>query len=341
MAFLLRNVRKEDFADLRRLGKELNTVNLPSSPRELRGMIGRSLASFDGEFVRRPDRAQFLFVLEDLLQNRVVGTSKIYARHGTPTRPHVYFQVLREKVRSKTLGVDFLRTFYRLKQDQKGYTEIGGLVLEKEYRRHPEQLGRQLSFIRFLFMKSHPAWFRHRVIAELLPPLHPGTPSSLYQFYGFPLTRLPYHKADRLSFHNKEFILKLFPKADLYHDILPPQVQEDIGKTGPGSEAARSLLMRIGFKFAHQVDPFDGGPYYAARRTGISIYRQTRACTYGGMAEGGRVSHHFILWEDKEGFFSILRRGRVQKNKFYLLEGTPVKSTPQIGGKVWVYPWKD
>jgi arginine N-succinyltransferase len=339
MAFLLRNVRKEDFADLRRLGKELNTVNLPSSSRELRGMIGRSLASFAGEFVKRPERAQFLFVLEDLTRKRVVGTSKIFARHGTLARPHVYFQVLKEKVRSKSLGIDFLRTFYRLKQDKRGYTEIGGLVLDREYRSHPEQLGKQLSFIRFIFMKSHPGWFRSRVIAELLPPLHPGIPSSLYQFYGYPLTRLSYHQADRLSFHNKEFILKLFPKADLYHDILPPQVQADIGKTGAGSEVARSLLLKVGFVFANQVDPFDGGPYYIANKNRIKVYQQTRQLKFAGIHRGESKKIFQVFWENQGEFFGVVGGGWVNGRKYYFVKEETCFKFPEPGQSLWVYRW--
>src|SRR3546814_4797926 len=39
------------------------------------------------------------------------------------------------------------------------------------YRGAPGRLGKQLSFVRFLFIGRHPTWFRDRVLAELLPPL--------------------------------------------------------------------------------------------------------------------------------------------------------------------------
>jgi arginine N-succinyltransferase len=339
MAFLLRSVREDDYQDLRRLGRELNTVNLPSSPRELKGMIGRSLASFAGKHLRTPDRAQFLFVLEDLARKKVVGTSKIFARHGTLARPHVYFQVIREKVRSQSLHVDFFRTAYRLRQDPKGYTEIGGLVLDREYRRHREQLGKQLSFVRFIFMKAHPTWFRRRVIAELLPPLGPGQQSSLYEFYGHRLTRLPYRKADRLSFKNKEFILKLFPRADLYHDILPPEVQEDMGKAGSGSEAARYLLQKIGFHFADQVDPFDGGPYFTAKKNRIVVYQKTRALNFAGIHQGKGRGSFQVLWEKRGEVFGILRSGRASGKKFYFTPRGDSAFQPKLGQKLWVYRW--
>lgn len=338
MPFLIRSVRPSDYRDLKRLGKELNTVNLSSTHEALRGMIHRSRESFSGGYRNKPERAQFLFVMEDLRRKKVVGTSKVYARHGTRARPHIYFQVLREKVHSKTLGVDFLRTAYRLKQDPKGYTEIGGLVLDPAYRSHPERLGKQLSLVRFVYMRAHPGRFRRRVIAELLPPLRPGRQSSLYAFYGYPLTRLPYRQADALSFRNKEFILKLFPKSDLYHDILPPEVQADMGKTGPGSEAARRLLVRIGFQFAQQVDPFDGGPNYVARLFDIDVYKKTRKVRFSGTAPKVPKKKFLVLWEMGGEARAILTAGQCSKKKFFISE--PMGEILEPGQKLWVYPWK-
>ena len=48
-----------------------------------------------------------------------------------------------------------------------GPTEIGGLVVDPPYRSGPEKPGKQLSFVRFLFMAQHRRLFRDRVLAEL------------------------------------------------------------------------------------------------------------------------------------------------------------------------------
>src|SRR5262245_2031430 len=273
--FLIRSVRPKDYHDLLGLSRELNTVNLPTRPADIKKMIGRSVESFAGEFAHDKPHAQYLFVMEDGVTGRVIGTSKIFAQHGTPRKPHLYFQVMQEEVRSKTLNLHFNRKFYRLKSDPRGYTEIGGLVLHPRFRSRPEKLGTQLSYIRFLFMAAHPGFFKRKVIAELLPPIHRRVGSTLYNFYGYQLTRLPYRKADLLSYKNKEFILKLFPKNDLYFDILPPEVQSDVEKTGVGSSAARRLLRKMGFRYANQIDPFDGGPYDIARWEDIKAVQNT------------------------------------------------------------------
>src|SRR5215471_17691731 len=178
--FLIRSVRKKDYRDLLKLARELNTVNLPHQPADIKKMIHRSIESFAGKLKEDKAHAQYLFVLEDTEKGRVVGTSKIFARHGSPRKPHLYFQVMHEKVRSKTLGLQFLRKFYRFRSDPRGYTEIGGLVLNPVYRSHAEKLGKQLSYVRFLFMAAHPGFFKMKVIAELLPPLHREIGSTLY-----------------------------------------------------------------------------------------------------------------------------------------------------------------
>lgn len=339
MGFLLRSVRESDYRDLRSLGRELNTVNLPSEPRALKGIIRRSRNSFRGDYKQDPGKAQFLFVVEDTANHRVVGTSKILACHGTPQSPHVFFEVLQEKVASKTLGVNFLRKFYRLKTDVRGYTEIGGLVLNRRYRGKGEKLGKQLSLIRFMYMRAHPTWFKRRVIAELLPPLHQGRPSTLYSFYGFNLTRIPYHQADLLSFRNKEFILKLFPKADLYYDILPPEVQNDIEHTGPGSEVARRLLTQIGFRYARQVDPFDGGPYFTAVMNKIGVYRRTRTIKYFGEGKSALRNRYLIFKEGEGELLGTVASLKITKGKGYLLPEVVELLKLSRGERLFIYPW--
>jgi arginine N-succinyltransferase len=166
-------------------------------------------------------------------------------------------------------------------------------------------------------MKAHSQLFMRRVIAELLPPLHEGQ-SSLWNFYGYKLTRLPYRKADLLSFKDKEFILKLFPSTNLYHDVLPKQVQADIGKTGPGSRAARKLLTRIGFNNAAQIDPFDGGPHYVAKRQEITVYQKTRAYEHGETEALKGLGHRLVMAEDHGVIRAVVTASRVSKGQIFL-----------------------
>ncbi|MBI4411870.1 MAG: arginine N-succinyltransferase [Deltaproteobacteria bacterium] len=334
--FLIRSIKKRDLRDLLSLSRELDTVNLPPHAPILRKMIARSEGSFAGRL--KQEEAQYVFALEDTSRKKVVGVSKIFARHGTPSKPHVYFQVAVESVSSRTLKVRAERKVYRFRADSRGLTEIGGLVLNRGYRRHSQRLGKQLSYVRFLLMKAHPAWFKRRVIAELLPPFRRGGESSLWNYYGYRMTGLPYKKADRLSFQNKEFILNLFPRNDLYFDLLPKEVREDIEKTGPGSVSALVLLRRIGFRFAGTIDPFDGGPHYTARLGDIGVFRECRSFRYSGIAVGGK--RHLVLTEKGDGVRALLTPAKVEKRGIYLPSPSADLLKLKKGEKVYVWPWK-
>lgn len=334
--FLIRDATLTDYDDLRRLSLEHGTINLPETAQDLKKMLKRSTQSFAGLVDPKGGHAQYVFVMEDTRTGHVIGTSKIFARHGTPKKPHVYFQVMHKNVSSKTLKVEFRRKFYRFCADPRGTTEVGGLVLSSKYQHHKEGFGKQLSYIRFIFMKAHQNWFLKKIIAELLPPLHEGQ-SSLWNFYGQKLTKLPYRKADLLSFKDKEFILKLFPHADLYHDILPKQVQDDMERTGPGSTAAKYLLSQIGFYYANQVDPFDGGPHYIAKRHDIAVYRQTRILEYGGTKRIKATRRRLVMVQAPGHVRAMATASQIQKGQIFLPKEVAENLQVHLGQKVWTY----
>ena len=98
----------------------------------------------------------------------------IFPQHGSRKAPHVYFDVLEEERYSETLDRHFAHRVLRIGYNYKGLTEVGGLVVRPEFRRHPERLGRLLMSIRFLYIARHRAAFRDEVLSELMPPLEAG-----------------------------------------------------------------------------------------------------------------------------------------------------------------------
>ena len=95
-----------------------------------------------------------------------------------------------------------------------------------------------------------------------MPPLEADGTSLLWESVGRRFTGLSYQEADRLSQDNKEFIRALFPQDPLYASLLPPHVQELIGKVGPDTRGVEKMLREVGFTYAHRIDPFDGGPAF-------------------------------------------------------------------------------
>jgi arginine N-succinyltransferase len=201
----------------------------------------------------------------------------IFAQHGSRRAPHIFFDVLDEERYSETLDLHFAHRVLRIGYNYKGLTEIGGLVLLPELRRHPERLGRSLAYVRFLYLARHRSLFREEVLSELMPPLEADGTSLLWESLGRKFTGLSYQEADRLSQTNKEFIRALFPQDPIYVTLLPPHVQELIGQVGPDTRGVEKMLRAVGFSYASRIDPFDGGPHFQAPTDEISVVRAAGA----------------------------------------------------------------
>lgn len=256
------------------MAEYLDTVNLPADRERIAHILDLSLESFTNAI--EPAAREYLFVLEDMEKKQVIGTSMIHAQHGTMRSPHVFFEVIKEERYSQTVDRYFVHEALRLGYNYNGPTEIGGLILLPEYRGNPAQLGKLLSFTRFVFIAMHRSVFRDQVLSELLPPLEPGGTSVLWEHLGKPFTGLTYQEADLLSKDNKEFIQSLFPQGRIYTAMFPRKVQELIGKVGPETRGVEKMLRRIGFRYANQIDPFDGGPHFIAGTDEITVVRDSR-----------------------------------------------------------------
>jgi arginine N-succinyltransferase len=272
--FVIREAFAEDLDSILGVARHLDTVNLPHDRAVLERKIDLSRRSFAGEI--DPLEREYVFVLEEAEARRVVGTSTIYAQHGTRRAPHVFFEVIEEERYSESLDRHFVHQCLRIGYNYSGPTEIGGLILVPELRGHPEALGRLLSYVRFLFIAMHRDRFRDEVLSELLPPLEPDGTSLLWEHLGRQFTGLTYQEADRLSDENKEFIRALFPQELIYTCLLPRHVQALIGTVGPQTRGVEKMLRKIGFEYAHRIDPFDGGPHFVAATDDVALVRATR-----------------------------------------------------------------
>jgi arginine N-succinyltransferase len=270
------------------VAEHLDTVNLPHDREVIEGILDRSARSFAGELSGAD--LEFLFVLEDLEAKRIIGTSMIYAQHGTKRAPHIFFRVENDERYSVTLDRYFVHRTLRIGYNYNGPTEIGGLILLPEYRRNTQALGKTLSYVRFLFIRMHRPLFRNQVISELLPPLEPDGTSKLWKALGRRFTGLTYQEADRLSKDNKEFIHALFPDDPIHLELLPDDVQAIIGQVGEETKPVERMLRRIGFEYADQIDPFDGGPHFIANTDEITIVRDAREVEVRAASESGERS---------------------------------------------------
>jgi len=260
--FLLREARLRDRRRLLELARLLDSVNMPTTTRGMDETLRRSARSLRGEV--RDRRGIYLFCAEELGSRQVAGASMIIAKHGTPQSPHYYLALDSDERYSHTLRKMFRHPFLRLRHSMDGPTEVGGLIVDPDLRRRPEKIGKQLSWVRFLYIAKHRRRFENRVIAEMMPPLTSDHSNLFWDHYGRKMTGLSFQEADRLSIRDKEFIRALFPDAPLYIFLLPDEVRSFLGAVGEQARGAVRLLEQAGLRFLEQIDPFDAGPYYGA-----------------------------------------------------------------------------
>jgi arginine N-succinyltransferase len=272
---LLRDAQKSDLASLARLAKELNSVNLPYDERALARIVDRSVRSFSGR-IRDPLERHYVFVAEDVRTGRIVGTSMVIAKHGTRESPCTFFDVSEREHYSSTLDRHFRHPVLSIGYHFDGPTEIGGLVVRPDERGSEDRPGKQLAYVRFLYMAAFPERFRETVLAELMPPLTRDGRSEFWEAFGKRFTALDYQTADKKSRENKEFIQQLFPPVDVYATLFPDRVRRVLGKVGPATEPVRHLLEKIGFRYVNRIDPFDGGPHFEAKLAEVTLVRAYR-----------------------------------------------------------------
>ena len=262
--FLIRQANANDLQGVQQLAAIFNTVNLPNDEETLRQMLQTSEDSFSGQIKEAANR-EYIFVMVDTeKQDQIIGTSMVFAQHGHRDAPHIYFDVRQVERYSETVDKLFKHKVLQLGFSYDGPTEIGGLVLDPSYRGRPGKLGKQLSFIRFLFMAMHRNFFKDRLLAELLPPLEEGQRSKLWESCGKRFTNLTYQEADKISKDNKEFIKGLFPAGPIHASLFAHEAQEVIGQVGNPTKGVQRMLEKIGFHYVNRVDPFDGGPHFEA-----------------------------------------------------------------------------
>jgi arginine N-succinyltransferase len=272
--YLIRDGQRSDLPGLRKLASVLNTVNLPDDERELSSILEKSARSFDGR-IRDPFDREYLFVMEESRSGKVMGSSLIIAQHGTRDAPHIFFDVYEKEHYSHSVDRHFRHRVLSIGYNFDGPTEIGGLVVDPQFRGQGKP-GKQLSYVRFLYIAMHRSRFRDRILVELLPRLEEDGRSPLWEALGRKFTGLSYQDADRLSRQNKEFIQQLFPPGEIYATLFSQKIQEAIGEVGPESVGAKNMLAKIGFRYDERIDPFDGGPHHSAPSELIEPIRRFR-----------------------------------------------------------------
>jgi arginine N-succinyltransferase len=333
--FRIRQSSREDVEQIFAVAEHLDTVNLPANREVIQRILELSEQSFEEKVP--PVEREYVFVLEDLAAKRVIGTSMIHAQHGTKRAPHIFYRVENDERYSYTLDRYFVHQTLRIGYNYNGPTEIGGLILLPEYRGNKEALGKALSYVRFLFIRMHRDVFRDEVLSELLPPLETNGTSALWENVGRHFTGLSYQEADLLSKDNKEFIQALFPDDPIHTELLPPDVRALIGVVGPETKGVEKMLRRIGFQYANQIDPFDGGPHFCARTDDITLVQNAHELP-AVVAKDGDSWAVLATERGGGGFRAVGARVQIQGDTIGVTEDVLRRLGIESGEPVWMTP---
>jgi arginine N-succinyltransferase len=252
----------------------LGITSLPNDREVLHGRLLNSIDSF-GKEVTIPGKELYLFVLEETHSHQKEGTSDIAALID----PIYFYHIETLYHNTSTLPLPpEIRVLHAVKH-KTGTTEIGGLYLLPEYRGQHGG-GLLLSLSRFLFMACFPQRFDQTVISNMRGVIDDGH-TPFWDAVGYPFIQMDFPEVMRRMIKDREFVGQFIPKYPIYVSLLPPEVQECIGKTHPHTTAALNILTREGFRFLSEVDIFDGGPIYSASRDQIRSVRESRLAAVG------------------------------------------------------------
>lgn len=320
MNFMIRSARSGDQKQLMELARQFTLLNLPADKNVIAKKIEKSIASFSGKL--SPAKSEYLFVLEDVSDGFIVGSSQIVGKKGTPQRPAYSFKVLKSERFSKDLGIGFIHQILRLRIETDGSAEVGGLVLDRGYRRLPEKLGKLMSLIRFLYIAIERKRFETNVHAEMAPPLTEEGRSEFWEALGRRFTGMPYAEADALSQQNKGFIEDLFPEQDIYLALLDSRARLVMGRVAEETQAAEYMLKKIGFLDTDEVDPFDGGPHLRAAIDDIPLIKNAKKFQISRNAQARFSQSGLVGFVDDGEFFGAHTAFSVENGKLCLPEIT-------------------
>lgn len=255
---LIRPITHADLPALVGLARStgVGLTTLPPNEAELAKRVDAAVASFAGT-AHKADEI-FLFVLEDTVAKRVIGTCGLATAVGL-RQPWYSYRVGLVVHASQELGLFTQTPTLFLTNDHTGHSELCSLFLHPEYRR--DRNGQLLSKSRLLFLAQHRERFSKKIIAELRGVSDDNGRSPFWESLGRHFFSMEFSQADYLTgIGRKSFVAELMPKHPLYSSFLTTEAQAVIGKPHPHTLPAMRMLENEGFRYEGYVDIFDAGP---------------------------------------------------------------------------------
>ncbi len=302
---LFRPTHTTDLEGIYQLAKQagIGVTTLPAEKEPLQAKIDLSLKTFE-QRTRSQKEQVYFFVLEDLSNHKIVGTSAIDACAGGELPFYSYKQVNLMQV-SHSLGLQFNHPVLHLSNDYQSKTEICTLFLAPDYRKHGN--GLLLSRGRFLFMAQFPQFFSDLVFAEMRGVSNLQGQSPFWQSLGQHFFGMPFADADRLTATtNKQFIADLMPHHPIYIELLSVAAQRVIGKPHQDTKPALSMLEKEGFVCKGYVDIFDAGPTIESPLPQIRTIRESEILRVSEFSTENHHGDRYLISNIKKDFRAVI-----------------------------------
>ncbi|MDB5103514.1 MAG: arginine/ornithine succinyltransferase subunit [Fibrobacteres bacterium] len=271
---IIRPVQADDLDSLMELSAQTSfgLTTLPHDKPLLKRRIKDSQRGFS-RMADKPGGETYLFVMEDLVTGKVVGTAGIVSKVGG-FEPFYSYRIVSTLAESKMLKVRKDISALHLVEEHNGPSEIGSLFLAPGARKGAN--GRLLSLSRFLFIADHRQFFDPVVLAEMRGVIDEKGGSVFWDALGRHFFDIDFPKADALVMKDKQFIADLMPKHPIYIPLLPKVAQDVIGRVHSETVPAIKLLESEGFAFSGMVDIFEAGPIVSCATDEIRTVRESR-----------------------------------------------------------------
>lgn len=286
---LIRPATLDDCAQLVQLASKVGTgmTTVSDDPVVMKKRVLSSISAFSQTPEQWDKGGSYLLVMVE--DEKIIGMCAIYTRLGAQT-PFYTFRVSRLQYNSENLSIRTEPKTLTLVNDFHGYSEIGTLFLDPDYRKGGR--GRFLSYSRFALVATNIERFGRKIMAEMRGWTDESGASPFWNAVGAKFFGMEFAQADRLSGVDNSFITELMPRSPIYLNILPQSAQDVVGVTHDWTRPARALLEKQGFCFESQIDIFDGAPCLETRAENVpiiagarpAVVRVSESSVAGGMA---------------------------------------------------------
>lgn len=307
---LFRNANENDLVSIYGLAQSCGP-GMTTLPNDIK-LINRRLRWTQNSFnktILEPQDEYYFFVLENVDEQKVVGTSAIEAYLGFHS-PFYSYKLLKHTRICPSLDIRNDYELLALVNNYQGCSEICTLYLNPQYRCNGN--GLLLSRARFLFMSCFPERFADMIIAEMRGVSDAKGQSPFWNAVASHFFKMNFKRADRLTLStNKQFIADLMPRQPVYISLLSKKAQDVIGKPHASTLPAMKILFKEGFIYNDYIDIFDAGPTIEAIKEQIFTVKNNLLLEVKISNKKKLENHRFIISNTSIDFKATITHAQI------------------------------